>query len=76
MNYDQNDNLEVFDVLEGDQIGSYFGATICVVDLNSDGVSDLLIGAPMYTTHTSDEGTVFVFFGNGEVSHLKHFEHI
>ncbi|XP_075784995.1 integrin alpha-D-like isoform X2 [Pelodiscus sinensis] len=37
--------------LEGEQIGSYFGGTLCAVDLNRDGNTDLvLIGAPMYHT--------------------------
>ncbi|XP_075785009.1 integrin alpha-D-like isoform X2 [Pelodiscus sinensis] len=35
----------------GKQIGSYFGGTLCAVDLNRDGNTDLvLIGAPMYYT--------------------------
>ncbi|XP_043405117.1 integrin alpha-M-like isoform X3 [Chelonia mydas] len=37
--------------LSGEQIGSYFGCTLCTVDLNRDGNTDLvLIGAPMYHT--------------------------
>ncbi|CAM4581538.1 unnamed protein product [Caretta caretta] len=35
----------------GKQIGSYFGGTLCAVDLDRDGNTDLvLIGAPMYHT--------------------------
>uniref|UniRef100_A0A674IXH1 VWFA domain-containing protein n=1 Tax=Terrapene triunguis TaxID=2587831 RepID=A0A674IXH1_9SAUR len=35
----------------GEQVGSYFGGTLCAVDLNGDGNTDLvLIGAPMYYT--------------------------
>ncbi|CAM5118622.1 unnamed protein product [Eretmochelys imbricata] len=35
----------------GEQIGSYFGGTLCAVDLDRDGSTDLvLIGAPMYHT--------------------------
>ncbi|XP_039390009.1 integrin alpha-X-like [Mauremys reevesii] len=35
----------------GKQIGSYFGGTLCAVDLDRDGNTDLvLIGAPMYYT--------------------------
>uniref|UniRef100_A0A8C0GKR4 VWFA domain-containing protein n=1 Tax=Chelonoidis abingdonii TaxID=106734 RepID=A0A8C0GKR4_CHEAB len=37
--------------LQGEQVGSYFGGTLCAVDLNRDGNTDLvLIGAPMYYT--------------------------
>nr|XP_021336139.1 integrin alpha-X-like [Danio rerio] len=44
------------------QIGSYFGAEVCVVDLNSDSKTDLLlISAPTYTDSHS-EGRVFVYF--------------
>uniref|UniRef100_A0A8C3FS34 VWFA domain-containing protein n=1 Tax=Chrysemys picta bellii TaxID=8478 RepID=A0A8C3FS34_CHRPI len=35
----------------GEQIGSYFGGTLCAVDLDRDGNTDLLlIGSPMYYT--------------------------
>nr|XP_014353912.1 PREDICTED: integrin alpha-X-like [Latimeria chalumnae] len=41
--------------IHGTQIGSYFGAELCSVDLNQDGVTDLLlIGAPMF--HESGVG--------------------
>ncbi|RXN32374.1 integrin alpha-M-like protein [Labeo rohita] len=44
------------------QIGSYFGAEVCVVDLNSDEKTDLLlISAPTYVDSHS-EGRVFVYF--------------
>ncbi|XP_056325911.1 integrin alpha-X-like [Danio aesculapii] len=43
------------------QIGAYFGAEVCVVDLNSDTKTDLLlISAPTYTD-THSEGRVFVY---------------
>ncbi|XP_043415900.1 integrin alpha-M isoform X4 [Prionailurus bengalensis] len=36
-------------VIKGSQIGSYFGASLCSVDMDKDGSSDLvLIGAPHY----------------------------
>ncbi|KAK2489924.1 hypothetical protein MC885_015534 [Smutsia gigantea] len=36
-------------VVKGSQIGSYFGASLCSVDMDTDGSSDLvLIGAPHY----------------------------
>uniref|UniRef100_A0A8D0GT61 VWFA domain-containing protein n=2 Tax=Sphenodon punctatus TaxID=8508 RepID=A0A8D0GT61_SPHPU len=39
----------VKDEAVGTQVGSYFGATLCTVDLNKDTNTDLfLIGAPMY----------------------------
>ncbi|CAM4706712.1 unnamed protein product [Leuciscus chuanchicus] len=43
------------------QIGSYFGAEVCVVDLNSDSITDLLlVSAPMYI-ESDREGLVFVY---------------
>ncbi|XP_062388552.1 integrin alpha-M [Sardina pilchardus] len=43
------------------QIGSYFGAEVCVVDVDGDGLSDLiLVSAPMYTDDEF-EGKVFVY---------------
>ncbi|XP_075036603.1 integrin alpha-4 [Mixophyes fleayi] len=49
---------------EGKKLGSYFGAAVCAVDLNSDGLSDLLVGAPMQST-VREEGRVFVYMNNG-----------
>ncbi|KAI1896328.1 hypothetical protein AGOR_G00093650 [Albula goreensis] len=48
--------------LESEQIGSYFGAEVCTVDLNSDSKTDLLlISAPMYIDkQTNSEGKVYV----------------
>uniref|UniRef100_A0A8C4QGZ5 Integrin alpha-2 domain-containing protein n=1 Tax=Eptatretus burgeri TaxID=7764 RepID=A0A8C4QGZ5_EPTBU len=60
------------------QVGSYFGAALCAVDLNSDGLSDLLVGAPM-TSRARDEGRVHVYINRGNVrlfyssAHLNDF---
>lgn len=53
------------------QLGSYFGASVCAVDLNADGFSDLLVGAPMQSV-IREEGRVFVFMNSGWVSPLAH----
>ncbi|XP_043085924.1 integrin alpha-M-like [Puntigrus tetrazona] len=43
------------------QIGSYFGAEVCAVDVNRDSTSDfLLVSAPTYIDHDR-EGKVFVY---------------
>lgn len=44
------------------KVGSYFGSSICVVDLNNDKFSDLLVGAPRASD--SDKGRVFVYVNN------------
>lgn len=48
-------------------MGSYFGSSLCAVDLNQDGLSDLLVGAPMYS-EVRDEGQVSVYLSRGNVS--------
>ncbi|MBZ3869784.1 Integrin alpha-4 [Sciurus carolinensis] len=46
------------------KLGSYFGASVCAVDLNADGFSDLLVGAPMQSV-IREEGRVFVYLNSG-----------
>ncbi|CAL8257689.1 unnamed protein product [Lota lota] len=48
----------------GKMMGSYFGSSLCAVDLNRDGLSDLLVGAPMHTL-LRDEGQVTVYLSKG-----------
>ncbi|XP_040892769.1 integrin alpha-D [Toxotes jaculatrix] len=49
--------------LNGDQIGSYFGAELCSVDINSDSTTDfLLVGAPLfYQPQEKREGQIYVY---------------
>lgn len=48
-------------VLEGEQMGSYFGSELCPVDINMDGTTDfLLVAAPFYHVH-GEEGRVYVY---------------
>ncbi|KAM6048713.1 integrin alpha-E isoform 2-T3 [Theristicus caerulescens] len=47
--------------LQGEQVGSYFGSALCPVDVNHDGVTDLLlVGAPFYHIR-GEEGRVYVY---------------
>ncbi|KAA8583931.1 hypothetical protein FQN60_015139, partial [Etheostoma spectabile] len=48
----------------GKMMGSYFGSSLCAVDLNQDGLSDLLVGAPMHS-QLRDEGQVTVYLSKG-----------
>ncbi|NXY48588.1 ITA11 protein, partial [Ceuthmochares aereus] len=44
-----NRNLTIHQALKGEQIGSYYGSEINSLDVNGDGITDvLLVGAPMY----------------------------
>uniref|UniRef100_A0A9J7YUY5 Integrin subunit alpha 2 n=1 Tax=Cyprinus carpio carpio TaxID=630221 RepID=A0A9J7YUY5_CYPCA len=62
----------IIDSQKGDQIGSYFGSVLCPVDVNADGVTDLLlVGAPMYMSEEKSEtGRVYLFtITEGILSH-------
>lgn len=52
---------------EGEQMGSYFGAALLALDLDHNGFSDLLVGAPLYSLQGNhgDEGKIYVFLSNG-----------
>ncbi|MED6241984.1 hypothetical protein ATANTOWER_031474, partial [Ataeniobius toweri] len=52
--------------LTGEQMGSYFGYALATTDINSDGMVDLLVGAPMFMVRGSDGrleemGRVYVY---------------
>ncbi|XP_074921978.1 integrin alpha-D-like isoform X1 [Chelonoidis abingdonii] len=58
--------------LQGEQVGSYFGGTLCAVDLNRDGNTDLvLIGAPMYYTPLNG-GRVYICSFSRQGATLRH----
>ncbi|XP_014915115.1 integrin alpha-4 isoform X1 [Poecilia latipinna] len=65
--------LQVVSEVTGHELGSYFGSSLCVVDLNADGLSDLLVGAPMATGTSREEGRVHVYINQGEAQ-LKEAE--
>ncbi|XP_045680584.1 integrin alpha-E [Phyllostomus hastatus] len=48
-------------VLDGEQMGSYFGSELCPMDIDMDGTTDLLlVAAPFYHIH-GQEGRVYVY---------------
>ncbi|XP_038153387.1 integrin alpha-4 [Cyprinodon tularosa] len=64
-----NDNMmEMVSSVTGKELGSYFGSSVCVVDLNADGLSDLLVGAPMATGTSREEGRVHVYINEGKAN--------
>ncbi len=51
---------------QGDQKGAALGfAAITAGDVNGDGFSDLVVGAPTYNDPLIDEGSAFIYLGNG-----------
>ncbi|XP_012978179.1 integrin alpha-4 [Mesocricetus auratus] len=65
--------LSIVHEMKGKKLGSYFGASICAVDLNADGFSDLLVGAPMQST-IREEGRVFVYINSGLGAEMDEME--
>ena len=56
---------------QGSHVGEYFGYSVLAVDLNADGVDELLVGAPMHTPtpkQRGDRGRVIVISNSGRVS--------
>lgn len=54
--------IKVIQELVGTKVGEYFGAALCVLDVNDDGMDDILVGAPHYGSHkTWDQGRVYLF---------------
>jgi len=51
-------------LLSGEQTNEYFGTSVAVAgDVNGDGYSDVIIGAPYYDNGQNQEGAVFLFLG-------------
>ena len=49
-------------------MNTYFGAAVLGIDLNLDGLTDLLVGAPLYSVH-EDEGRVYIYINEGQVGY-------
>ncbi|XP_077287629.1 integrin alpha-PS3-like [Arctopsyche grandis] len=51
--------------IEGKQIGEYFGSVFATIDINRDGLTDLIIGAPMHAQPLAwDQGKVYVYMNH------------
>lgn len=52
-------------IFEGNQAGAALGTSVSTAgDVNNDGYSDVIVGAPLYDSGQTDEGKVFVFYGS------------
>ncbi|KAM4031810.1 integrin alpha-3 isoform 2-T2 [Anomaloglossus baeobatrachus] len=55
-------NLQLKQVLHGDQVGSYFGNIIALADFNNDGWQDIAVGAPYYFDQRNEiGGAVYIY---------------
>ncbi|MBD3336403.1 MAG: T9SS type A sorting domain-containing protein [Candidatus Eisenbacteria bacterium] len=48
----------------GAQDAGGFGTCVASADVNADGFSDILVGAPEHTQGQTEEGRVFLYYGN------------
>ncbi|XP_077358400.1 integrin alpha-3b isoform X2 [Festucalex cinctus] len=51
-------------IIPGEQVGSYFGSSLAVTDLNNDSWNDLIVGAPFYFDRMKDEGGAVYIYMN------------
>ncbi|XP_071393895.1 integrin alpha-3b [Centroberyx affinis] len=58
-------------VIPGEQVGSYFGNSLAVTDLNNDDWNDLIVGAPFYFDRMKDQGGAVYVFMNENGSFQK-----
>ena len=49
----------------GSTVGEYFGAAVLAVDLNGDGLSDVVVGAPLFGESNSfEQGRIYVYMNS------------
>lgn len=65
--------------ISGDQLGAYFGYSICVVDINNDGLQDIIVGAPMFTEPNNakefEHGQIYVWTQDRNVRIINSFNY-
>uniref|UniRef100_A0A672YD98 Integrin, alpha 10 n=1 Tax=Sphaeramia orbicularis TaxID=375764 RepID=A0A672YD98_9TELE len=62
-------DVNIVQALNGEQIGSYYGSEVCGLDIDQDGITDvLLVAAPMFLGYGNKEaGRVYIYSLSGEV---------
>ncbi|XP_065141466.1 integrin alpha-5 [Paramisgurnus dabryanus] len=76
-----NGSLDMLKNFTGEQMGSYFGYAVAATDINHDGMTDLLVGAPMFMVRDSDGrleelGRVYVYLQNGPLDLTPQLPHL
>ncbi|KAJ0065992.1 hypothetical protein NL108_001213, partial [Boleophthalmus pectinirostris] len=64
----EDGDVNIVQALNGEQIGSYYGSEVCGLDIDQDGITDvLLVAAPMYLGSGNKEaGKVYIYTLSGE----------
>ncbi|KFM62845.1 Integrin alpha-PS2, partial [Stegodyphus mimosarum] len=52
-----NSTLHSLHNVSGEQLGSYFGYSVCTVDINGDRLDDIVVGAPLFTDLSAKDGS-------------------
>lgn len=65
------DDLTLMFILPGEQVGSYFGSSLAVTDLNNDDWNDLIVGAPFYFDRMKELGGAVYIYMNENGSFQK-----
>ena len=54
--------FEMDPLIRGPSSGAYFGYSICAVDVNGDGLKDLIVGAPYYMEKFEyNKGAIYIY---------------
>ncbi|XP_056328164.1 integrin alpha-6 isoform X1 [Danio aesculapii] len=70
-------NLKVEHILRGPGLASSFGYDLTILDLNSDGWDDLVVGAPEFSSKNMDDdvgGAVYVYINQAEGQHWSQIQ--
>ena len=64
--------------LTGEQLGAYFGYSLCVSDMDGDGRDDLIVGAPLFTHLLNKDdkyetGRIYIFYQTKNVSYTSKY---
>ncbi|RUS91582.1 hypothetical protein EGW08_000697 [Elysia chlorotica] len=68
-------NMTSIGSMKGEQIGSYYGSALAVIDLTGDGFDDIIVGAPFFGNVKSDDyesGRVYIYYQTKKRTFKKH----